>query len=550
MDDKMLVNFQRQQIRALQEEKAAALEALDLAEDLGHFSAVTGQMPSREELLREICLRANKMIPFQSAGIYLVDDETHDFVQALSSPKNAGGIIEKEVKGLIADQSFAFALQSDTSVFFLDSTKSNHLLLHPLSTPFRIRGMFVGLMYQNKEEILDTTLKLFSVVMLSAVHALENLENHLFIKNHNKELERKVRLRTQELVDAYERINVTLNGMQAGVLVVEAATHVIVDANPMALKMLGASWDEVVGKVCFDLICSARRGACPIMDKGLEGNSGECLIERHDGKVIPVHKTVSKVMIGGKLHLVENFIDITEQKNLADLKEDVDRIMRHDLKSPLNGIINLPDIILMDGDGLNENQRELLGYIKSSGYKLLNMINSSLDLYKMETRVYKYHPKKNNLLSIVRSVLNDLSEQIEQKKLEILFLLDGKSIDIDCNLMLLCEEFLVYSLFSNLFKNAVEASPKEKQISFEVLRDHDTTVITIRNQGVVPEGIRESFFEKYVTEGKSGGTGLGTYSARLITETMGGSISVSSSEGSGTAISIKLPVLVEVDSGS
>ena len=50
------------------------------------------------------------------------------------------------------------------------------------------------------------------------------------------------------------------------------------------------------------------------------------------------------------------------------------------------------------------------------------------------------------------------------------------------------------------------------------------------------ESIRDTFFQKYVTLGKEKGTGLGTYSAKLMTEAMGGSITMESSEEHGTTV--------------
>lgn len=541
MDDKLLIQFQQQQIRTLLEEKAAALEAFDLARELGSFMALSRQQPTRRELLQEICLRANRMIPFKSCAIYLVDDDSQDFVQSFCHPKEAEKVIEKEVEDLIADHSFSYALQSEGPVFFLDSTRKTHLLLHTLSTPFRIRGMFIGQMFQNKEEILDTTLKLFSVIMLSAVNALENMETHAFMRNHSQELEQKVQKRTQELADAYERMNVTLNGMQAGVLVIDAETHRIVDANPKALQLLGTSWKELSKLECFEVICSSKRGSCPITDLGKEEDNGEYVITRGDGKKIPIQKTVSKVMIGDRLHLVENFIDITEQKKLADLKEDVERIMRHDLKSPLNGIIGLPEMLLDDRDSLTEEQREILEHIRASGYKLLNMINLSLDLYKMETGSYRYTPGVADIFTILRSALKDLSDLIRWKKIPIKTMFAKNEVADDFSLPVCCDEFLTYSLLSNLLKNAVEASPAKEPITIDVSRHAGILLISIHNMGIIPEDIRDTFFDKYVTADKSGGTGLGTYSARLITETMGGEISYSSTEMEGTSILIKLP---------
>ena len=542
MDDKMLINFQRQQIRSLQEEKNAVLESLDLARELGALTTMAQGKPSLDNLLQEICVRANHMIPFKSCAMYLVDEETQDFVQARSYPDTAATGLEREVDLLIKDQSFAYALQTDGPVFFLDSTGNSHIVLHVLATPYSMRGMFVGLMLQNKDEVLDTTMKLFSVFMLLAVNALENCETHEFMRNHSSELERMVQKRTRELADANERLNITLNGMQAGVMIIKADGFEVVEANPKALEILGRTQEELLGCKCFDVICSDLQGKCPIVDLGMQENNGEFVVVRKDGEAVPIQKAVSRVMIDGELHLVENFIDIAEQKKLADLKEDVDRIMRHDLKSPLNGIIGLPEMLLVNTDEpLSESQREILEYIQVSGYKLLNMINLSLDLYKMETGSYQYFPAVADIYTIARSAVKDLSELINYKKIEIRELFEGKEIDEGFSFNVRCDEFLTYSLVSNLLKNAVEASPDGEPIIIEVNPDCGYMRMRVHNQGEIPDSIRETFFEKYVTADKSGGTGLGTYSAKLMVETMGGRIYFESSREAGTDIFIELP---------
>ena len=71
-------------------------------------------------------------------------------------------------------------------------------------------------------------------------------------------------------------------------------------------------------------------------------------------------------------------------------------------------------------------------------------------------------------------------------------------------------------MLANLVVNAVEASPIGGTISLALTREGGQARIVLRNQGAVPECVRERFFEKYATAGKTRGTGLGTYSARLI----------------------------------
>ena len=70
----------------------------------------------------------------------------------------------------------------------------------------------------------------------------------------------------------------------------------------------------------------------------------------------------------------------------------------------------------------------------------------------------------------------------------------------------------------------------------------DKLTICIENTGIVPSRIRERFFEKFATEGKQGGTGLGTYSAKLLIEAQNGSIQMQTDDASNrTRIIIDLP---------
>ncbi len=66
--------------------------------------------------------------------------------------------------------------------------------------------------------------------------------------------------------------------------------------------------------------------------------------------------------------------------------------------------------------------------------------------------------------------------------------------------------------------------------------------IEIENKGVVPEEIRENFFDKFVTAGKLGGSGLGTYSARLLVQAQQGDVAMETSdEDDLTCITVRLP---------
>ena len=93
----------------------------------------------------------------------------------------------------------------------------------------------------------------------------------------------------------------------------------------------------------------------------------------------------------------------------------------------------------------------------------------------------------------------------------------------------------------NLVRNAKEASPKGGIVDI-CLAAGETITLSVQNQGIVDSEIRDRFFEKYVTSGKPKGTGLGTYSARLIAEVHGGCINLyTSDEKHMTTVTIDLP---------
>ena len=66
-------------------------------------------------------------------------------------------------------------------------------------------------------------------------------------------------------------------------------------------------------------------------------------------------------------------------------------------------------------------------------------------------------------------------------------------------------------------------------------------VIAIHNLGAISESIRGRFFHKFVPSSKQGGSGLGAYSAKIITTTLGGRIDFETSEEAGTTITVQLP---------
>ena len=221
----------------------------------------------------------------------------------------------------------------------------------------------------------------------------------------------------------------------------------------------------------------------------------------------------------------------------AKLREEVEHITRHDLKNPLTGIFSGVDLLEMEG--LSPDQMEILDIIKVSAHKMLQMINASLDLFKMEQNIYRLNLVEVDLVRVILRIEKECHSIIKAKQTGIMIRNEG--LAETGKFTVKAEDLLIYSMMSNLIKNALEATPKTEKISVTLSRKETQAVICIHNKGSVPREIKPVFFEKYTTSGKAKGSGIGTYSARLIARTLGGSIHMDSSEEQGTRISILLP---------
>ncbi|MEY2860553.1 MAG: hypothetical protein RL392_1011 [Pseudomonadota bacterium] len=245
--------------------------------------------------------------------------------------------------------------------------------------------------------------------------------------------------------------------------------------------------------------------------------------------------------------LKRNRIELIEKNAALEdnlrLREDVERISRHDLRNPLAGIIGFTANLLSD-DTVQQPHKDLLYDIEQSAYNVLNMVNLSLDLFKMERGEFDFYPRKINVGNIVERILLEMAVRWERHQITLERQIQGMPVDSFSGTMCMGDDLLCYSLFSNLLRNAADAAPPCSSVVLQISYMSDL-VISVHNKGVVPMALRDSFFDKYATAAKSGGSGLGTYSARLLAITQGGNISMKTSDASNsTTITVHLPLVV------
>jgi len=328
--------------------------------------------------------------------------------------------------------------------------------------------------------------------------------------------------------------------------------------NPPDLILLDILMPDMDGyEVCQQLKNHPKLNAIPVIfisamheekeeTKGLELGAVDYINK-------PIRPAIVQARVKNHLKLKQAYEELEEknaelqEKNqvlqeMGQLREDVERMARHDLKTPLHGVIGFSSL-LMEELELESTYQEMLRDINTCGYQMLEMINSSLDLYKMETGVYRYQAVKVDILSILRKLAVEMTELANSKHNEFKIVLNGQHLlDNNSVFIVIGEELLCYSMLANIVKNALETSPAHHVVTITLsTADNGMATICIHNVGVVPASIRNCFFDKYVTADKAGGTGLGTYSAKLIAQTLQGNIEMQTSVTEGTCITITLP---------
>ena len=108
--------------------------------------------------------------------------------------------------------------------------------------------------------------------------------------------------------------------IQTGIIVIDPEQHTIVDINNHAETLLGLKREEIVGRICHDSICPSHQGSCPVTDLHTPLQNSERVLISITGEKIPVLKTVAEASMGGKVYLIESFVDIRDRKVAEDRK--------------------------------------------------------------------------------------------------------------------------------------------------------------------------------------------------------------------------------------
>ncbi|RLA90140.1 MAG: hypothetical protein DRG20_03725 [Deltaproteobacteria bacterium] len=315
--------------------------------------------------------------------------------------------------------------------------------------------------------------------------------------------------------------------------------------NKAAQDLSGYSLDEVKGKELKLLI--DKNDMKKILDM-LNHSDSPCRLEstifKKDGKTKSIEISASRLKDSAKkiIGTICFVRDISEKKRLEAFKKEYETIVRHDLKNPLTSIIGYSDFLIKYIDKISKKEiKEFLNTIHKSGKNLLELIEASLDVDKLERGAFKKEYKKSDFIKILKKSLLHMDYLLKEKNVDIKILLNGAPLKGDETLEADINPTLIMRSLDNLIKNGIEASPKNGKVNIKISTNNDSLTVSIHNKEPISPEIQEHIFEPYSTFGKKGGSGLGLYGTKMAIDFHDGKINFTSTPEKGTTFTFTIP---------
>jgi len=353
------------------------------------------------------------------------------------------------------------------------------------------------------------------------------------------------------------------NMVNDGILISDPATGKYIEANEKACALFGFGRAELIG--CDIGMLSS--GVAPYtretaLENGRNAALGQSRLfewqcKTKDGQLFWAEISVSAVDIGGYSCIVKTVRDISERKRLDkqlniamqkmsaanEAKSQFLASMSHELRTPLNAIIGFSDLILSQPLGSLDHARyrEYIGDIHDSGQHLLALINDVLDLARLDAGKVDVADDRIYLPDLILDACRMVSPQVGEAQLRIV-------TDLPATLPVLRGDARrIRQIVLNLLSNAVKFTPAGGSISITARETSNGLELSIRDTGIgiakedLPAVMKRFGQVDSQVSRKHPGSGLGLPLSKQLVELHGGSISVESTIGVGTAVTITFP---------
>jgi signal transduction histidine kinase len=237
-------------------------------------------------------------------------------------------------------------------------------------------------------------------------------------------------------------------------------------------------------------------------------------------------------------------------KRLQDqehLRDALIEFLVHDLRSPLTNIISgLETLLVSTEDNLTPEDRELIEMALIGAHRLLTMVNSILDLRKLEEGKFPLYLKEFEPREAVGEAIRQVQLWARQSNINL-------QVEFEPNVpeKMIADRWVLIRILVNLLSNALKYTPSGGTIKVRVFMDDGWVHFSVADQGPgIPKEYLDRIFDRFVQvearkAGAAVGTGLGLTFCKLAVEAHGGRIWIESEVGKGTTVHFVLPPITK-----
>jgi two-component system sensor histidine kinase GlrK len=242
----------------------------------------------------------------------------------------------------------------------------------------------------------------------------------------------------------------------------------------------------------------------------------------------------------GELARAFNFM-CRKLKEVDTMKSDFFSLMSHELRTPLTSIKEGTNLFLEGlGGAITEKQGRILTIIAEESNRLIELVNSLLDLSKLEAGMVTFHRVRTNLSPLIMTAVREIVPLAEAKNIKIdNHIGDLPQVSVDTERIL--------QVLRNLIGNALKYTPRGGSVRIAARHTEEGAAVSIADSGPgIPEEQRAVIFDKFRRAAQAGsrkieGTGLGLAIVKHIIDAHGGKLWVESEAGQGSTFTFVLP---------
>ncbi len=351
-------------------------------------------------------------------------------------------------------------------------------------------------------------------------------------------------LDTTETARKHERFDAILSSTRDGIVVADES-GMVTSINRAACEMLSVTCDEALsaGTSIAALLASAGELPAGMTGAGMAESEHEIEIREPERRILYVRHDPMLGSRGEFLGTVATLRDVTEERDIMQMKNEFVSTVSHELRTPLTSIKGYIDLIL-DGDAgeVDDMQREFLGIVKENTDRLVQLINDMLDISRIESGRIHLHIQPLDIAESIRGATDTFRAVLPQKNHKFV-------LDVPEDVPLVAgDRDRVGQVLINMLSNAIKYSPQGGTVTVSARGEDHEVLVRISDQGIGigEENLPKMFQQFYRVDSaltrEIGGTGLGLSICKSIIELLGGRIWVESTLGEGSSFCFTLPL--------